>query len=420
MPTCCLIEGRVRHFKNSGVYSGVRKSPCCASDMPINDIPSAQGTVSRLIGLDILRCLAVSVVIIDHSDNFGNAGTIYATAPGILGAILRTISQMGWISVHVFFVLSGFLVSGLLFREAAKTGSVRVSRFLIRRGFKIYPAFWVMTATTIAWMWSRNQHFPLKAFLGEMFYLQNYGVYYISFHTWSLGAEEHFYFLLAGIFYVAIRVKKSPSPPDFGWIPNLCLSIAVICLVLRVIAWAMVPSFTVDNYYLIRTSDFTTLDSLFFGVMLSHFWHNCWDESLKRRVVFWCVPLGAVGLAMLLPFQIHETGIQYYQIFGFILLYVGSGCLLLSFMALDYIRCPLLVKRISSLGKYTYSVYLWHLLAGACVFPLVSVKSNSMFGNTLDALLYFVLAWIVGIVLARLIELPVLRCRDRWFPSLSS
>jgi peptidoglycan/LPS O-acetylase OafA/YrhL len=88
-------------------------------------------------------------------------------------------------------------------------------------------------------------------------------------------------------------------------------------------------------------------------------------------------------------------------------------------MALDYIRCPLLVKRISSLGKYTYSVYLWHLLAGACVFPLVSVKSNSMVGNTLDALIYFILAWIVGIVLALLIELPVLRCRDRWFPSLS-
>jgi peptidoglycan/LPS O-acetylase OafA/YrhL len=387
--------------------------------MPINAIPSAQATGSRLIGLDVLRCLAVSVVLIDHSNNFGNAGTIYFTTPGILGTVLRTISQMGWISVHVFFVLSGFLVSGLLFREAAKTGSVRVSRFLIRRGFKIYPAFWVMTAATIAWMWFRDEHFPLKAFLGEMFYLQDYGLY-ISFHTWSLGAEEHFYFLLAAIFYVALRFKKSPAPPDFEWIPNFCLGIAVVCLVLRVITWAMVPGFTVDNYYLIRTSDFTTLDSLFFGVMLSHFWHNCWNESSKRRVVFWSVPLGGIGLVMLLPFQMYRMGMQYYQMFGFILLYLGSGCLLLSFMALDYIRCPLLVKRISSLGKYTYSVYLWHLLAGACVFPLVSVKSNSMFANTLDALLYFVIAWIVGIVLARLIELPVLRCRDRWFPSLSS
>jgi peptidoglycan/LPS O-acetylase OafA/YrhL len=386
--------------------------------MPIN-ATSVQGTGSRLIGLDVLRCVAVSVVLIDHSNNFGNAGTIYVTTPGLLGAILRTISEMGWISVHVFFVLSGFLVSGLMFREAAKTGSVRVSRFLIRRGFKIYPAFWVMTAATIAWMWSRNEHFPLKAFLGEMFYLQDYG-WYISFHTWSLGAEEHFYFLLAGIFYLALRFKKSPPRPDFEWVPNFCLGVAVVCLVLRVITWAMVPSFTVDNYYLIRTSDFTTLDSLFFGVMLSHYWHNCWTESSKRRLVFWSMPLGTLGVVMLLPFQIHQTGIQYSQIFGFLFLYLGSGCLLLSSMALDNIRCPLLIKRIASLGKYTYSVYLWHLLAGAALFPLVSIKSNSMIGNALDAFLYFILAWIVGIVLARLIELPVLRFRDRWFPSLGS
>jgi len=90
--------------------------------------PSAQGT-GYADRLDVLRCLAVSVVLIDHSNNFGNAGTIYATPPGILGAILRTISQMGWVSVHVFFVLSGFLVSGLLFREAAKT---------VRCGFPIF------------------------------------------------------------------------------------------------------------------------------------------------------------------------------------------------------------------------------------------------------------------------------------------
>ena len=50
----------------------------------------------------------------------------------------------GWIGVDIFFVLSGFLVSGLLFNEQQRTGLVRVKNFLIRRGFKIYPSFYFL------------------------------------------------------------------------------------------------------------------------------------------------------------------------------------------------------------------------------------------------------------------------------------
>lgn len=73
--------------------------------------------------------------------------------------------------VDLFFVLRGFLVSGLLFDELAKKGNVRPLRFLIRRGFKIYPAFWLMIALTVAF---RTSVRPL-AVVCELLFLQNYG-----------------------------------------------------------------------------------------------------------------------------------------------------------------------------------------------------------------------------------------------------
>src|SRR6266851_2933114 len=60
------------------------------------------------------------------------------------------IGRFGWVGVDLFFVLSGFLVSGLLFREFQRTGHVQPGRFLIRRAFKIYPQFYFMIGLSVA------------------------------------------------------------------------------------------------------------------------------------------------------------------------------------------------------------------------------------------------------------------------------
>jgi len=78
---------------------------------------------SRNQSLDMLRGVAVLLVLGRHMDGAG----IWSSA--------------GWCGVDLFFVLSGFLISGLLFTEFKKTGTIDVKRFWIRRGFKIYPAF---------------------------------------------------------------------------------------------------------------------------------------------------------------------------------------------------------------------------------------------------------------------------------------
>src|SRR2546421_10087759 len=99
--------------------------------------------MNRLKQIDILRAFAVLLVLGRHME----------PCPPEASAILHQFTTIwhegGWIGVDLFFVLSGFLVSGLLFREYEKYQELRIGRFLIRRGFKIYPPFWLLIGATV-------------------------------------------------------------------------------------------------------------------------------------------------------------------------------------------------------------------------------------------------------------------------------
>src|SRR6478672_2080696 len=101
---------------------------------------STSAAAVRLPQIDLLRAVAVLLVIGNHS----------AICPPEISVFLNKITTVwnrgGWTGVDLFFVLSGFLVSGLLFDEYRKSGGIDFKRFLIRRGLKIYPAFWLMLA----------------------------------------------------------------------------------------------------------------------------------------------------------------------------------------------------------------------------------------------------------------------------------
>src|ERR1700761_2224153 len=89
-------------------------------------------TSSRNINLDALRGIAILLVLGNHFGYFS------------------VWQRMGWAGVDLFFVLSGFLISGLLFDEWQRFGSIDFRRFYIRRGFKIYPAFYFLLLITVA------------------------------------------------------------------------------------------------------------------------------------------------------------------------------------------------------------------------------------------------------------------------------
>jgi peptidoglycan/LPS O-acetylase OafA/YrhL len=354
--------------------------------------------------LDILRALAVVMVILSH-EPVAPAGTM-----SVIAAPLAVFHQYGGLGVDLFFVLSGFLVSGLLFREHYATGSTRIGRFLIRRGFKIYPAFYVFIFTTALIRFQRGDTtFTRFDVLGEALFVQNYGPHLWS-HTWSLAVEEHFYLLLAGL--VLLLQRRSGGDP-FRRIP-LIFAITTTCvLVARAITFRLVP-------YSGYTHHFPThlqLDALFFGVVLSYFYHS--TPRFVKAVQEHTGALYFVSAICLVAAQALPGALGY--VVGHALTYVGFGALVIAAVATPtstvFARW---IRPVAAVGEQSYSIYLWH--TAVYVFGLILVtkllgREPTYYQTVLG---YLPLALIFGIVMARVVELPTLRLRDWLFPDRRS
>ncbi len=313
----------------------------------------------------------------------------------------------GWIGVDLFFVLSGFLVSGLLFREHQKFGVISGKSFLIRRGFKIYPAFWILIGATVVEKLLRHQ-FRLRPILHELLFLQNYYPAVWN-HTWSLAVEEHFYICLL-LFLLFLSRRSSPSL--FRPIPRVFVALAVVSLILRVFTAYLVP----DNYWIHFSPSHLRMDSLFCGVVISYYYHyhsaRFLDTATQYRVP--ALLLGMVALAPAFIFPLETT--PFISTFGLTLFYVGSGLILIAFLTFK-VPDNKIVTSAAYVGSHSYSIYLWHMpFILWCLPPLARILDPHWTWSVYCAS-YLVGAVFWGIIMALAIEFPLLKVRDRWFPS---
>lgn len=135
----------------------------------------------------------------------------------------------GFIGVDLFFVLSGYLITGLLVKEIESTGTVNFSSFYARRARRLIPAAAVIVVLTLLvaqWVYAPQELVALtKDALTTSLYASNLWFAHIStdylaagaeksplLHTWSLSVEEQFYFVWPLFLLLALRGRKGKSP----------------------------------------------------------------------------------------------------------------------------------------------------------------------------------------------------------------
>src|SRR5882724_1749790 len=209
----------------------------------------------RQPGLDLLRALAVIVVVIYHAALFG------FKLPG-------RVDRFGWIGVDLFFVLSGYLIGGQLLAPLAREQSIKLGRFFARRVLRIMPAYFVILAVYFllpSWREYPDMAQPLWKFLLSVQNIALHGGTAFS-HAWSLAVEDQFYLALPFILLFAVRWPRAaiiiPCVIVFGG------------LALRaVLAWKNPSihggvSFRAFQGWIYYPS-WTRLDPLVFGVVLA-------------------------------------------------------------------------------------------------------------------------------------------------------
>lgn len=371
--------------------------------------PNPSPAERRLQSLDILRAAAVALVLLRHSP--GCSPEIYPKLSALHDFAVRGLF------IDLFFVLSGFLVSSLLFREVNLTGGFRIGRFYIRRGFRIYPHYYVLVGITIVVDLIRGEILTPLNTLANLFFFQNYAKgFWGLYHTWSLAVEEHFYFtlplILAGI-QKFIPGRRGP----FDRLPWVVLSVAALALVFRLLTPATIPL----DYYQNHFPTHLRIDSLFFGVFLAYAHNSAWRDALVRFSSRWKYALLAGGVLGLAPpyFYPLETT-RWISVIGFTLFYLSGGAIIVS--ALSWPRSESKwVRFIAYMGSHSYSIYLWHYAAATWLLYEFKVRAGHFIKVNwyMETAFYFGCSFAVGLAFSLLLEKPVLRIRDRLFPSRS-
>jgi peptidoglycan/LPS O-acetylase OafA/YrhL len=412
----------VERFRHASRLVPWRVLPPTMADPAVQLSPATPAPSRRVRELDVLRGVAILLVLGHH------AGITPTGLPALVQDGLDRWAMAGWVGVDLFFVLSGFLVSGLLFNEYRATGHVRVGRFLLRRGFKIYPAFYVLIASTVVVDYALRRPAGWSPLLHEIFFVQNYGDGLWT-HTWSLAVEEHFYLLLALLVavLVATAAPRRTSADPFRIVGPLFLAVAVAALLARVITERLAPS----RLSLHLAPTHLRLDSLMCGVALSYLFHFHRDWLAARvrahRPVMILASLLCLAPALFLPVTSPVM-----QTIGFTLLYIGFGSVLLLAIHRPPVTSPTLAPRAFSrvlaavatalawLGTYSYSIYLWHMPAQAWSTIGLARLTGHVPSPTPAWFLYNLEAIGIGVVMSRLIERPALAVRERVMAAAAS
>lgn len=351
--------------------------------------------------LDGVRAFAVLLVVIHHWIE-GNLPFQFLGETYRFGAVLHLGGTMG---VHLFFVLSGFLITNILMgqQDAFQNGDVSIrmqilKTFYIRRTLRIFPIYYLYVGILLilglgqvreVWVWLITYSYHL-----QLFFSNKWLPGYID-HLWSLGMEEHYYLLWPGLLLFTPRRYNL----------HLILTFISIGILTR-------GYFYLDNPYT-QYAKFSTcvFDAFGIGSLLAYGYRN----GYKIPGSWWLYWAGFVVWIMLRSPWAHFHGKSFLAV---IIPAYSIGCAFLVAMAVNGVKGvskPLFENNlVIYLGKISYGIYLYHLF-----IPDLCVWLGRQLNVNVGKEWYWLPLWVsicYGICTAswRLIEQPVNTLKNRF------
>jgi peptidoglycan/LPS O-acetylase OafA/YrhL len=334
--------------------------------------------------LDGLRAAAILLVFLFHLTPGGdpNQG---------LRSLHYKLASIGWTGVDLFFVLSGFLITGKLLEARGETHRFR--DFYIRRSLRIFPLYYAALAFVLLVLPLVSRTLEVSSFRAQL----PYWLYYSNFlrypletdavvrlgHFWSLAIEEQFYLLWPAVIFLTSERRAR-------W----------ICMAL--IAGAPVARFLVitvgGNWVASQAWTPCRADGLALGALLALIYA---DERLKRHVLRWSIAAAALSAPLLVwaawrgkaTLVLKNVNTAEATIVRTVLISAAAlffGALLVMALELPALRRVLSAGVFRPIARYSYGMYVFHSM----LYPLFLLTLPRL------PMVFFLLASVISTALA--------------------
>jgi peptidoglycan/LPS O-acetylase OafA/YrhL len=350
----------------------------------------------RIFGLDFLRALAVMLVLGAH--------VIFLFWP--ITHAYEIWELAGHLGVELFFVLSGFLIGGILAKLAVRP-KFPLADFWKRRWLRTLPNYYLFLIIDVLlarWMehaWPNA--WPYVVFMQNFAWPQP--MFFIE--SWSLSVEEIFYFL-APLLVMLVR-------PTIGRRVNPIVLVAAAIVVLTAIrcvyVWALNPGWNVP----LRMVAGVRLDAIAYGVLAMLLCRR--ESGVSSALARSLLVAGLIGLT--LSIALHMTlprDTDFFARTGLFSLKSASLAALLP-AAAAWTRshmAPAIEAAVRSLARWSYSLYLCQLAVLRVMFGFGAGQDDSFAICLAQSVCFVVLSIIVAAITYRYFESPILELRDRW------
>ena len=318
----------------------------------------------------------------------------------------------GFVGVDIFFVISGFLISSIIYQEL-ESGAFSIVEFYVRRIRRIYPALFIILGCVCVagWIFLLPSDFDTlgKQIIGGSTFVANFVLWWQSgyfspeailkplLHLWSLGVEEQFYLFFPLICILLYRSKSRRG------LAIAFLSVGAISMLVNV---AFVSKFSAATYFL----PFSRLWELFAGAGLALGTRGRLDTPKDERPAGWQHAMGIAGLILLIAsvFVID----QFHPFPGWWAMMPIAGTVL-AIAAGEHCwanRNILSWQPAVLIGLISYPLYLWHwpILS----FIKVASVSRGILLSRPEKGAFVIAAFVLAYLTYRFVEVPIRRVKD--------
>lgn len=350
--------------------------------------------MNRNFGLDLMRAISIWMVLAQHGG---------INIPGL------SPLKIGGIGVEIFFVLSGFLIGGILFKEIDKNQplSKTLGNFWTRRWFRILPLYYL----AILFKFIFIDHSIGLNIIYYLLFLQNnfYGIHFFEV-SWSLVIEEWFYLFAPFYLIFATNILKTEKK-----------------IFISIIAFILVVNLARVGYVLVRDVPYEGVnssfpfrfDSLFLGVLLAFIKHKKWAlfETLKSPIIASAGFVFFVGYiyyywTLSYPNQLINSSL-FPRTIGFFIMPFTVALMVPFISSIKFNEHKNMANKaffelITYTSVLTYAIYLIHTF----IFPHI-LQNNAIPSILLQWIIALGLTYLASWLVYHGFEKPILNYRDK-------